>query len=189
MPDTRIDEALAEALAAILDHPLLRVAGVVIQLFLVTLWLASAWWVMRDLRERQPGLAPPYLAAGAIIVSTPLLFVPALLIYRIVRPAETLGEAYERRLVTAARELESAADRCPGCRRLVDDRWLACPSCRTRLAHRCVSCGRSMELDWLACAWCGTEFGHAVAPDRGTVFAPARREAADGVAAVAASRS
>jgi hypothetical protein len=95
-----------------------------------------------------------------------LLFLLAVIVYRIVRPGETLAESRERQLNDRLVDLETAESlHCPGCALPVEEQWLACPSCRTRLAHQCLSCHRSMGLDWTLCAWCGTEFGRPVTAD------------------------
>ena len=54
-------------------------------------------------------------------------------------------------------EEEAAHSECATCGAMVDDDWVACPSCGTELAVRCVSCGRPLELDWRICAWCAAE--------------------------------
>ena len=54
-------------------------------------------------------------------------------------------------------EEEATRSECATCGAMVDDEWVACPSCGTELAVRCVSCGRPLELDWRICAWCAAE--------------------------------
>ena len=155
-----------EAVAAFTDQPVVRalVAGAAI--YLVLVWLAAAFWAFHDLRRRHRDPALPYVAAAAIIIASPMLFPLAVIVYRIVRPGETLAESRERQLNDRLVDLEvSESLHCPGCGQGVEERWLACPACRTRLAHRCLSCHRSMGLDWTVCAWCGTEFGRPVIAD------------------------
>jgi hypothetical protein len=113
-------------------------------------------------RHADPSLA--YLAAGGIVIASPVFFPLALGIYLILRPSETLAEARTQRLAELAIELEDEVERCPECGVLTEEDWLACPSCRTRLGHRCVGCSRTMGLDWIACAWCATEV-----PDAGDI--------------------
>ena len=40
----------------------------------------------------------------------------------------------------------------------MNDEWIICPSCRTRLNRVCPNCSRLVGLDWSLCAWCGKDF-------------------------------
>jgi hypothetical protein len=135
----------------------LFVQGLVI--FFIVLWFASAYWAFRDMQQRTDNPVLPYLAAAFIIVFTPAFFLIALLVYRIVRPHEKIGEVYERNLAEAAMlaEIESIPH-CPTCERRVHDEWIICPECRTRLKRVCPSCDRLVGMEWTICAWCGRDF-------------------------------
>jgi RNA polymerase subunit RPABC4/transcription elongation factor Spt4 len=101
----------------------------------------------------------PYVAASLIILFTPVLFVFAALIYRLIRPHEKIGEATERSLAEEALINEvDAVPHCPTCARRVGEQWLICPTCRTRLNRVCPNCNRLVGLDWSLCAWCGKDF-------------------------------
>lgn len=159
-------DQFGEAIAAFTEQPVVSaiVAGAAI--YLVLVWLAAAFWAFHDLRRRHRDPALPYVAAAAVVIASPLLFLLAVVVYRIVRPAETLADSRERRLNDRLVDLEASETlQCPGCGNGVEEQWLACPACRTRLAHRCLSCDGSMGLDWTVCAWCGTEFGQPVIAD------------------------
>jgi RNA polymerase subunit RPABC4/transcription elongation factor Spt4 len=80
-------------------------------------------------------------------------------VYKIVRPHEKIGEVWERNLAEEAllNEVESV-HHCPTCERRVDEEWIICPSCRTRLNRVCPNCSRLVGLDWSLCAWCGKDF-------------------------------
>lgn len=159
-------DQFGEAIAAFTDQPVVRAVVAGAGFYLVLLWLATAFWAFQDLRRRHRDPALPYLAAASIILVSPILFPLALIVYRTVRPGQTLAESRERRLNDRLTELEREDSlQCPGCGVGVEEQWLACPACRTRLAHRCVSCHRSMGLDWIVCAWCATEFGRPVIAD------------------------
>ncbi|HEY2941964.1 MAG TPA: zinc ribbon domain-containing protein, partial [Vicinamibacteria bacterium] len=109
------------------------------------------------LRTENPVL--PYLMASFIIVFTPVLFPAAVLVYKIVRPHEKIGEVYERNLAEEALLAEvEAVHTCPTCARRVDQEWIICPTCRTRLKRVCPNCSRLVGLDWSLCAWCGKDF-------------------------------
>jgi RNA polymerase subunit RPABC4/transcription elongation factor Spt4 len=160
-------DQVGAAIGAFLDNPIVQLLTAGFVAYVVVLWIASAWWVFHDLRRRHADRVLPYLAAAGVILASPLLFPLAVFVYRIVRPGETLAESRERILTERLEALEAEMTlSCPGCSRLVEEDWLVCPACRTKLAHRCVNCGRTMGLDWTLCGWCGTEFGRPVLPER-----------------------
>ena len=131
-------------------------------LYLFVVWLAAAFWAFRDMHERSENPVLPYVAAGLIILCTPFLFALGVVVYRVIRPPERLGEIYERNLAEEAllAEVETVRS-CPGCARRVHDDWIICPICRTRLNRVCANCGRLVGLDWSLCAWCGKDFERA----------------------------
>lgn len=159
-------DQFGEAIAAFTGQPIVRAVIIGASLYIVMVWLATAFWAFHDMRRRHRDPALPYVAAASIILVSPLLFPLALFVYRIVRPGQSLADSRERQLSDRLVDLEAGEGlHCPGCGHLVEELWLACPACRTRLAHQCVSCQRSMGLDWTLCAWCGTEFGRPVVAD------------------------
>jgi hypothetical protein len=130
-----------------------------IVLYLFILWLAATYWAFRDMHERTENPALPYVAAGIILIATPFLFILGVIVYRVVRPAERLGEVYERNLAEEALLAEvEAVKTCRGCDKRVDEAWIICPWCRTRLNRICPNCERLVGLDWTLCAWCGKDF-------------------------------
>jgi RNA polymerase subunit RPABC4/transcription elongation factor Spt4 len=130
-----------------------------IALYVVVLWLATAYWAFRDLQSRTDNPIAPYLGAAFIIVLTPFFFLFAALLYKVVRPGERVGDAYERSLAEEAllNEVEGVIH-CPTCARRVKDEWIICPTCRTRLQRVCPNCSHLVGLDWSICAWCGRDF-------------------------------
>jgi predicted RNA-binding Zn-ribbon protein involved in translation (DUF1610 family) len=159
---SQITDQFGAAVADIVGHPIVQMAAQGIVIYAVALWLAAAFWAFRDMRCRTVNPLAPYLAAGGVILFSPLLFPLAVLAYRIVRPQETISEAWERHLAEEAMRAELDATTCAGCGRRVDEEWLACPTCGTRLSRRCVECGKAVALDWSLCAWCGRDFGRLV---------------------------
>jgi hypothetical protein len=155
----RVGDLFGGILDGLANNLIVQVLWAGIAAYVVILWLATAWWSLHDLRRRHADPAMPYLAAAMIVIASPVLFPLALIVYWILRPAETLAEARERELEELLEELDPIETGCPGCRRGVDPSWLSCPSCRSRIAYQCAACGRAMELDWSLCAWCGEEFG------------------------------
>ena len=128
-------------------------------IYLVVIWLAAAYWAFRDIQLRLENPLVPYLAAAFIILFTPIFFPAAVFVYRIIRPQEKIGDVYERNLAEEALLAEVEAVRaCPTCARRVDDEWIICPTCRTRLNRVCPNCAKLVGLDWSLCAWCGRDF-------------------------------
>jgi RNA polymerase subunit RPABC4/transcription elongation factor Spt4 len=169
---------IGDAFNSFLSSEIVQLLGISIFVYLSIVWLAAAFWAFRDLHDRTENPVLPYLAAGLIILFSPFLFVFGVLVYRIVRPAERLGEVYERNLAEEAllAEVESVKT-CRGCDRRVDEEWIICPWCRARLNRVCPNCERLVGLDWSLCAWCGKDFERpaaevaASAPEQ--AFAPA----------------
>jgi RNA polymerase subunit RPABC4/transcription elongation factor Spt4 len=130
-----------------------------IVLYLFIVWLAATYWAFRDMHDRSENPALPYVAAGLILIATPFFFILGVIVYRVIRPAERLGEVYERNLAEEALLAEvEAVKTCRGCDRRVDEEWIICPWCRTRLSRVCPNCERLVGLDWTLCAWCGKDF-------------------------------
>ncbi|MFN2484877.1 MAG: zinc ribbon domain-containing protein [Candidatus Limnocylindria bacterium] len=142
-----------------INNPIVGLAGQLIVIYTVMLWLGTAYWAFRDMQARTENPILPYLAAALIIFFTPLLFIFAVVLYLIVRPRETMAEVYERSLAEESllAEVENQTS-CPVCRDRVEADWLLCPNCRTRLHRTCPSCKRLAEVGWSLCAYCGKEF-------------------------------
>src|SRR5206468_1912339 len=82
-----------------------------------------------------------------------------LFLYLIVRPKETLGEAYERQL--AEESLLAEAEQrvvCPTCKERVQEDYILCPTCRTRLKRMCPSCAKLIRPEWNICPYCAKDF-------------------------------
>lgn len=116
------------------------------------MWISVVIWTFRDMRGRSRD--PFAQILSAVVVA--LLPVVGLIVYLILRPPETLAEAYERALEEEAllQEIE-ARPTCPGCSRVVNSDWLLCPNCHTRLHKACPHCEALMELHWNLCPYCG----------------------------------
>ena len=141
-----------------IHNPIVELLGQLIVIYVVLLWLGTAYWAFRDMQARTENPILPYFAAALIIFFTPLLFVFAVILYLIVRPRESLAEVYERSLAEETLLAEVEKNRlCPTCRQRVGTDWLVCPNCRTRLHRICPACTRLAEPDWALCAYCGKE--------------------------------
>jgi RNA polymerase subunit RPABC4/transcription elongation factor Spt4 len=162
---------IGDTIGQIIDSPVVQVGARLIFIYLVVLWIASAYWAFRDMQQRSDNAILPYVVAAGIILFTPFLFVFAIWVYKIVRPHEKIGEVWERNLAEEALLAEvEAIHHCPTCERRVNDEWIICPTCRTRLNRVCPNCSRLVGLDWSLCAWCGKDF------ERREVAASARIE-------------
>lgn len=91
------------------------IAANLLVVFLIAVWLALVFWAYADSRRR---LTDPVLIGSATLAALIFPFAGAL-VYAIVRPPETLDDAYERELDVRAAELrvrllESAVMGGPG---------------------------------------------------------------------------
>jgi hypothetical protein len=162
-------EPIGQFWEGFLSNPIVQLASQLIVIYVVLLWLGTAYWAFRDMQARTENPILPYFAAALIIFFTPLLFLFAVVLYLIVRPRETLAEVYERSLAEESLLAEVEKNElCPVCRDRVDPEWLVCPNCRTRLHRVCPSCNRLADPTWPLCAYCGREF------ERGGARAAAR---------------
>jgi RNA polymerase subunit RPABC4/transcription elongation factor Spt4 len=126
------------------------------------IWLGLILWTWRDmrLRSRDP------LAQIAASLMVAVLGVFGIIIYVMLRPPETLTEAYERSLEEEAL-LQNIEEKpvCPGCGRPSKDGWQVCPYCHTKLKKACPQCGELLELPWNLCPYCATpQVSQAPAP-------------------------
>jgi RNA polymerase subunit RPABC4/transcription elongation factor Spt4 len=117
-------------------------------LFLISLTV----WTFRDIRSRSRDVLVQILATLLVLVFN----LPGLVLYFVLRPRETLTDAYERALGQEAL-LQDIEERyvCPGCKRKAEGDFLICPHCHKELRKRCPNCGRALSLDWDICPYCG----------------------------------
>ena len=121
--------------------------------FVAALWLSLIFWTYRDIRRRTRDVLLRILASLVVTI----LFLPGILIYLILRPANTLEQEYQSTLEEEAllQDLEERAV-CPGCRRKIEASWQVCPECHTILKKTCLKCGRLLHLRWNICPYCVT---------------------------------
>ncbi len=136
---------------------------VAVAAYIVLLWVALAFYVMRDARRRSISIG---FQAFALILGFVPPFMGAL-VYLMVRPPRTLDE--ERSLVLEEHALLDHDDDdnqprpCPSCGRDIETEFVICPYCRTQFARRCSGCGHSLRLGWSVCPYCADEVGvHAL---------------------------
>lgn len=124
-------------------------AGAVI----TAIWLALVLWTWRDMRLRSRD--PLAQIAASLVVAVLGIF--GIVIYVMLRPQETLAEAYERSLEEEAL-LQNIEQKpvCAGCGRATKDGWQVCPYCHTKLKKPCIACGELLDLAWHLCPYCAT---------------------------------
>jgi RNA polymerase subunit RPABC4/transcription elongation factor Spt4 len=155
----QIFTGIGDAVSGFFSNAAVQLVLQAIAVYLIILWLAGAYWAFRDMQQRSENPILPYVAASFVILFTPIFFPLAIFVYKIVRPHEKIGETYERNLAEEALLAEvEAIKSCPTCARRVNEEWIICPTCRTRLNRVCPNCSRLVGLDWSLCAWCGKDF-------------------------------
>lgn len=172
----QILDAISGAFGTFFADPTIQLILRAIGFYIVFIWLATAYYAYRDMSHRTTNPIAPYLAAALIILFTPILFVFAFVLYRILRPQETVADAQERALAEEAMlvEVERQAH-CANCGRAVHADWIICPACRNRLRRFCPNCSNLVELDWSLCPWCGKDFERPEQlPERVRAGRPAR---------------
>ena len=151
--------------------PLVTGLIVVISVFVTSLWLGMVLWTFHDIRARTRDIIVQIMATLMVTVLT----LPGLIIYFLIRPRETLTEAYERALEQEALlQAIEEPEVCLSCGAKVSGEFSYCPYCHTQLKKSCPHCGRLLELDWNICPYCGTSQSTQIAePVMGTEEEPA----------------
>ncbi len=127
--------------------------------FLTSVWLGMVLWTFRDIRSRTRDVIVQILATFMVAVLT----LPGLIVYFLIRPRETLAEAYEHALEQEALlQAIEEPEVCPSCGADIRDDFLYCPYCHTHLHKRCIQCDAVLELDWNLCPYCGASQGSQV---------------------------
>lgn len=88
------------SISSFFDSGLWSLITVLLEIFVVLLWVALAYWTYQDARRR---IQSPGLVAGCVALSVLIPFLGSI-IYLIIRPPEYLDEARERELELLALE-------------------------------------------------------------------------------------
>ncbi|MHB1005779.1 MAG: zinc ribbon domain-containing protein [Chloroflexota bacterium] len=142
---------------------ILQIAIALVGAYITAFWFTLVVWAFRDIQKRTRDVLVQVLATLLVL----LFNLPGLLLYTILRPPETLAEAYARSLEEESliQEIEER-QACSACRQRVLPDYLLCPNCGEQLKQSCPECHRVLNLNWNRCPYCGS------ADLKGTVPAP-----------------
>lgn len=124
--------------------------------YLVALWFVLVVWTYRDIESRSKNVVTQIFSTLLVV----LFWVPGVLLYMILRPKETLDSTFQRSLEEEylLQDLEELP-LCPSCERYVNDDFVLCPHCQTKLRDNCHECGRLVDLTWAVCPYCAADQG------------------------------
>jgi len=127
-----------------------------ISCFTAALWMSLVIWTFRDMRVRSRDIFAQLLASLVVLIFGPL----GLLIYLILRPQETLSEAYARTLEEEAllQDITEEPPVCSECKHRIEPDFIICPACHTELRKACPHCGRLMLMRWDICPYCAEPY-------------------------------
>jgi RNA polymerase subunit RPABC4/transcription elongation factor Spt4 len=125
--------------------------------YLIATWFVLAIWTFRDIESRSRSVVTQVFSTMLVV----LFWIPGWLLYRMLRPKESLDEAYQRSLEEEylLQDLQELP-LCPTCNHFVEDDWQICPHCNTQLREDCDNCGRLIDLRWDICPYCATPHSH-----------------------------
>jgi RNA polymerase subunit RPABC4/transcription elongation factor Spt4 len=131
---------------------IITIVVLVTAIFVTSMWIGMVLWTFRDARSRSRDIVSQIMATLMVAVLT----LPGFILYFLVRPRETLAEAYEHALEQEALlQAIEEPEACLGCGAKGRSDYLYCPYCHTQLKKACPTCGRVLHLDWNICPYCG----------------------------------
>ena len=122
--------------------------------YLLATWFVLAIWTFRDIESRSRNAVTQIFSTMLAV----FFWIPGVLLYMLLRPKETLDEAYQRSLEEEylLQDLQELP-LCPTCNHFVHDEWQLCPHCNTQLREPCDNCRHLVDLRWDICPYCGQE--------------------------------
>jgi RNA polymerase subunit RPABC4/transcription elongation factor Spt4 len=125
--------------------------------YFIALWFVLIVWTFRDIESRSRSVVTQVLSTLLAV----LFWIPGMALYWVLRPKETLDEAYQRSLEEEylIQDLEEVP-LCPNCQHFVEDDFQLCPHCQTQLKDNCHHCDRLVDLRWPVCPYCGEQQHH-----------------------------
>jgi RNA polymerase subunit RPABC4/transcription elongation factor Spt4 len=135
-------------------NTIIQVVLALVGAYAAAFWFCLVVWTFRDIQKRSRDVLVQVLATSLVL----LFNVPGLILYTILRPPETLAEAYARSLEEESliQDIEERQS-CPSCKRRIQSDFMVCPTCRAQLKRPCGSCGRLLQLGWHICPYCGID--------------------------------
>ncbi len=118
----------------------------------LALWFSLVIWTFNDVRARSQNIVTQLVGTTIVLMFN----VFGLLLYYIIRPKQTLAEAYEKSLEeeTLLQEIENR-HLCPTCSQRIEDDYMICPTCFTKLRNQCHFCSHLLAPEWSLCPFCG----------------------------------
>ena len=122
--------------------------------YLIATWFVLIVWTFRDIESRSKNVVTQVFSTLLSV----FFWIPGVLLYMILRPKETLDEAYQRSLEEEylLQDLQELP-LCPTCSHFVHDDWQLCPHCNTQIKEPCHNCGKLVDLRWDICPYCGEQ--------------------------------
>ncbi|MCC6313521.1 MAG: zinc ribbon domain-containing protein, partial [Thermomicrobiales bacterium] len=119
--------------------------------YLLALWFVLIVWTYRDIEQRSNSVFTQIFSTLLVV----LFYIPGVLLYLLLRPKETLDEAFQRSLEEEylLQDLEDLVA-CPSCHRPAETDFVLCPHCQTQLRDACAGCGKLVDLKWPVCPYC-----------------------------------
>ena len=151
-----------------------QMAFTVCIVFLLILYVLSIVWVARD----------AYLRGAPWVVWTVVAIIPiaGVIAYCLMRPHMYRIDQDEQELEIALkqRQLQQYGE-CGNCGYPVQDDYVICPNCHTRLKNMCTNCSSALDPAWTVCPYCATQVARAPqrrpAAQQRTGGAPRQRKA------------
>jgi RNA polymerase subunit RPABC4/transcription elongation factor Spt4 len=145
-----------------LVNTIATIVGIIVAVFgafVFAFWAAIGIWTFNDIRTRTRDWLAILLAVVLVLVFP----VVGWLLYLMIRPKQTLADAFDRALEEEAllREIEETLA-CTTCGVPVKDSWVYCPNCHSQLQHSCPNCGQLVRNEWEICVLCGVNQQTAV---------------------------
>ena len=122
--------------------------------YFLALWFALIVWTFQDIQSRSRSVIAQIFSTLVVV----LFSLPGVLLYLILRPRDTLDDAFQRSLEEEymLQDLEELP-LCPTCQHFVEQDYVFCPNCRTALKEACAGCGHPIDIRWEVCPYCGEE--------------------------------
>ena len=141
-------DIMSELLSQLIT-PEIQAAFSVVVVLLAILYILSIVWVARDAYMRGT-----YWYVWGIVALVPLVGVVA---YCLLRPPLLQIDRDEQELEVALKQRQLMKyGECANCGYPVEDDYILCPNCHSRLKSMCPTCHRALDPSWTVCPYCAT---------------------------------